>query len=115
MKQEIFSRRTRDKIRGNLVQYVKPLIMGKKFPVWAYLFVTRNCNLACTYCHVNRKACEKMGMQGASVEMSSDELKEAIDKLYSLGTRYISFFGGEPTLRRKELVEAIKHVTESKV
>ncbi|MCB9642844.1 MAG: radical SAM protein [Myxococcales bacterium] len=34
-------------------------------------------------------------------------MKRVIDKLYALGTRFISYFGGEPTIR-KDLIEIIE-------
>lgn len=55
-----------------------------------------------------------MGITAPSKEMSLPELKVAVDKLASLGTRWISFFGGEPTLRRPELLGAIEYASKSK-
>lgn len=52
-----------------------------------------------------------MGLKGASNEMNLAQLKQAIDKLSTLGTRWISFFGGEPTIRRSELLASIEHAS----
>lgn len=55
-----------------------------------------------------------MGLDGASNEMTLTQLKQAIDKLFELGTRWISFFGGEPTIRRNELIGSIEHASMKK-
>jgi len=111
---QIFSERTRKKIKGNLSTYVQSLTSRNPFPVWAYIFMTRDCNLACSYCYVTKAKFEEMGIKGASDDMGIDELKQAVDKLLELGTKYVSFFGGEPTVRRKELVEIIRYASFEK-
>ena len=111
---QIFSERTRRKIKGNLSTYTQSLISRNPFPVWAYIFMTRDCNLACSYCYVTKTKFEEMGIKGASDDMNIDELKQAVDKLWGLGTRYVSFFGGEPTIRRRELVEIVRYASFDK-
>jgi MoaA/NifB/PqqE/SkfB family radical SAM enzyme len=41
-------------------------------------------------------------------DLSKKELEKIIDKLYSLGNRCISFFGGEPTIR-KDFVSLVRY------
>lgn len=107
---EIFSERTRKKIRKGIGNYVKSSIFNKNpFPIWAYIFVTRKCNLSCDYCYITEEKFKEMGIGGASNDMDIDELKKAVDKLWGLGNRYVSFFGGEPTIRRRDLVEIVRY------
>jgi MoaA/NifB/PqqE/SkfB family radical SAM enzyme len=70
-------------------------------PLWVHLNVTSKCNLKCDYCFIrdNKKA-----------EMNINQLKQVVDKLYSLDCRFISFFGGEPTLK-KGFVDLVKYTT----
>jgi MoaA/NifB/PqqE/SkfB family radical SAM enzyme len=60
-------------------------------PLWCHLYVTRKCNLSCAYCFVTDPSRQ---------DLPTAEMKKVIDKLYSLGCRFIAFFGGEPTLRK---------------
>ncbi|MDD5193545.1 MAG: radical SAM protein [Candidatus Nanoarchaeia archaeon] len=68
-------------------------------PIWAHLFVTRRCNLNCKYCYVR---------DNNKLELDEENMKKIIDKLYILGVRLISFFGGEPTIR-KDFVDLLKY------
>ena len=58
----------------------------------AILFVTRECNLACGYCYVEKQA--------QSV-MSEDTARQAVDRLMAFDDpeHTLSFFGGEPLLQ----------------
>ncbi len=40
--------------------------------------------------------------------MKKEEMKKVIDKLYYLGCRFISFFGGEPTIK-KEFIDIVNY------
>jgi len=60
-------------------------------PSWVHFYLTRRCNLSCKYCHVK---------DNTKKDISTDEVKKIIDRLYYLGIRTIAFFGGEPTLRK---------------
>jgi len=70
----------------------------KPHPVWAHLYVTRRCNLHCSYCGVR---------DPQKKDLPTHKVKKTVDKMYQLGVRFISFFGGEPTLRKDfpEIVE----------
>ena len=59
----------------------------------AYLHVTQRCNLNCYYCY------NKKNINSRREELSTEEWKSAIDKLYGKGVRTFVFTGGEPTLR----------------
>jgi MoaA/NifB/PqqE/SkfB family radical SAM enzyme len=83
------SKRTRALVRSCLVAAIRSRLLGT--PMWVHFFLTRRCNLRCKYCFV---------ADSTTRELTTAEVKAAIDKLYSLGIRAIAFFGGEPTLRR---------------
>jgi len=74
----------------------------KPLTAWTQLYVTRRCNLKCSYCFT---------FEEGRREMDNAEIKKAIDKLYSIGVRIISFFGGEPTLRT-DLPDILKHAAD---
>lgn len=77
--------------------YLKSLI--KPRPLWVHLYVTRRCNLTCSYCFV---------VEFGRKELDTEQFKRVIDRLYYLGTRCVSFFGGEPAIR-KDLIELIEY------
>lgn len=71
-----------------------PLVIKSRFstfPLWAHLFVTRKCNLNCPYCFIKDNSRE---------DLSLADTKAVVDQLHHLGVRIISFYGGEPTLRK---------------
>ena len=83
-----------------LPAYIASLIRPK--PIWANMILTRKCNLDCRYCFV--KDPTKRDLNGI-------QTIKVIDKLHSLGCRFIDFTGGEPTLRR-DLPELVKHAND---
>lgn len=112
-KNRFFSARVRQKAVDNL-QFMENMLHRRPFPLWAYILITRKCNLSCSYCYVTEAKLKEMGLDTASDDMSLAQLKQAIDKLYDLGTRWISFFGGEPTVRRKELLGSVDYASNNK-
>lgn len=96
------------------LEYLQSLLSGRPFPVWAYILLTRKCNLTCSYCYVTEDKLKEMGLSTPKKEMDLSELKYTVDKLASMGTRWISFFGGEPTLRKRELLKVIEYASKSK-
>jgi len=62
------------------------------------LFVTRNCNLDCSYCFIKKN----------SKDPPLNDLKERIDKIKEIGCNMVYFMGGEPTLR-KDIVELTRY------
>ena len=68
-------------------------------PLWTHIYVTRKCNLNCKYCFVKDQK---------KTELDGKGLINVIDKLYALGCRFISFFGGEPTIR-KDFVDMVEY------
>lgn len=67
-----------------------------------YLAVSESCNFRCKYCR--QKKTKEI------VNMTKEEIKNAIDTFYSVATKYRSvvFFGGEPLLN----IEGIKYAIE---
>lgn len=75
------------------VRIMLPALIKSKFkpiPLWTHLYVTRKCNLNCKYCYVK---------DNNKPDLNEEQLKRIIDHLYHLGCRFISFFGGEPTIK----------------
>ena len=66
------------------------------------LEVTRRCNLKCKFCFADE----------AQPEPTMDELKRAVDKIFSRGKPLVQLSGGEPTLR-DDLPELIAYIRSS--
>ncbi|MBR5262042.1 MAG: radical SAM protein, partial [Oscillospiraceae bacterium] len=66
------------------------------------LEVTRRCNLKCKFCFADE----------AQPELTMDELKRAVDKIFSRGKPLVQLSGGEPTLR-DDLPELIAYIRSS--
>ncbi len=63
----------------------------------------------CWHCNQRCKFCYAAGQElSAAKELSTEEWKEAIDKLRSVGVPMLTFTGGEPTLRR-DIIELIDY------
>ncbi len=73
-------------------------------PDAATLAVTEKCNCRCFHCSAFRRG---------KTELSTEEWKNVIDQLLSMGTYNITFTGGEPLLR-EDLSELIRHVDKEK-
>ncbi len=86
---------------------VRALIKAKLFKINVPLAVgwnlTYRCNQKCLYCGVWGKQCPELDTSG---------ILAMVEQFYRLGTRWISFTGGEPLLR-EDLGEIIKY-TKSK-
>ena len=73
-----------------LVALLKFKFLNIAYPLFISWRLTTRCNLHCANCHV---------WKISGRELNTSEVCNIIDKLYSRGTRYISFTGGEPLLR----------------
>jgi len=78
-------------------------------PVLVNLQITRRCNLRCIHCDI-REAPERYS-NIIKNEFSTEEIKEIVDSLKSMGTSYISISGGEPFIR-KDIYEVIQYIKE---
>jgi len=64
------------------------------------LAITYRCNNNCAHCYNDRsRGCQ---------EISTDDWKQILDKLWELGIPHVVFTGGEPTMRT-DLVELVAH------
>ena len=72
--------------------FVKTRIFGKKIPLQTVLFISDQCNLRCKHCCVYA--------QKSITKKSYEQIKEELQYAYGLGSRFVDFEGGEPTLWR---------------
>ncbi|MHA1785251.1 MAG: radical SAM protein [Candidatus Helarchaeota archaeon] len=68
-------------------------------PLRVDLALTYRCNNKCEHCY-NESSNKK--------EMTTEQWKQVIDKLYEIGVPHVTFTGGEATLR-DDLIDLIKH------
>ena len=68
--------------------------LGKQKPLQTVLFITNRCNLQCKHCSVYNNVSPQ--------DMTYAEVIENLKYSYSLGSRFVDFEGGEPTLWRLE-------------
>jgi len=78
---------------------IRKKLFGRSTPLFISWEITNRCNYRCPYCSV---------WKDRSKEPSLQEILATIDELYKAGTRFISFSGGEPLLR-KDLSAIIEH------
>lgn len=75
-------------------------------PLAAILELTRKCNLACRHCYATPEK--------GRPELSRDELCRVIDELRDLGTLFLTFLGGDPTVNR-DFLAILQHAHERKL
>ncbi|MFH1985114.1 MAG: radical SAM protein [Pseudomonadota bacterium] len=83
---------------------LQPLLRGRA-PGQIVIQVTDHCNAACPQCGMNRNA------GGKRRHMSVACLRRILYAAARNGVQAVSFTGGEPLLRRKFLIEALKHAS----
>jgi MoaA/NifB/PqqE/SkfB family radical SAM enzyme len=66
--------------------------LGSKRPLQTVLFVSDKCNLACRHCTIYRSENPHVKTYG--------QIKEELEYSYRLGSRFVDFEGGEPTMWR---------------
>ncbi len=81
------------------VAWARVRLLGQRIPLLMSFNLTFRCNLRCSYC-----AAPTLKVP----QMDTDEVKNAIDQCYAMGTRWITFSGGEP-LMRKDIRTLIDH------
>ena len=67
-----------------------PAFFDSYHPFFTHLCVTERCNLRCRYCQV---------WKHPHAELSTDEFKLVIRRIYEMGVLILSFTGGEPFMR----------------
>lgn len=70
--------------------YLRSRILGGKRPLQTVLFVTDHCNLNCRHCTPSGHGCTGMKPYG--------QIREELLYSYHMGSRFVDFEGGEPTL-----------------
>jgi len=73
--------------------FCKARILGIKRPLQTVLFITDECNLACRHCIIYRFINPKV--------KKYEQIKEELEYSFKLGSRFVDFEGGEPTLWRE--------------
>ena len=76
------------------IWFVKNVIFRKHGPLQTVLFITDYCNLKCRHCFEMGHAC--------SMQKSYAQIKTELQDSYKMGSRFVDFEGGEPTLWREK-------------
>ncbi|MCK5610739.1 radical SAM protein, partial [Candidatus Pacearchaeota archaeon] len=82
-------------------------ICKRRIPFQIFFRLTEQCNLRCTYCMDDYP---RLGAKRSTTK----QVLETIDGLARLGTRRITFFGGEPLLRN-DIEEIVTHSRSRKM
>lgn len=72
--------------------FLKNRVLGRKAPLQTVLFITDYCNLRCRHCTPSGHGCTQV--------KPFEQIKEELAYSYRLGSRFVDFEGGEPTLWR---------------
>jgi len=70
--------------------FINGRFLGKKRPLQTVLFISDKCNLACKHCSIYQS-------HNPNIK-SYKQIKEELEYSYYLGSRFVDFEGGEPTL-----------------
>ena len=74
------------------IWFLKGRFLRIKRPLQTVLFITEECNLACRHCTAYKKE--------NPIIKSYDQIREELEYSYKLGSRFVDFEGGEPTIWR---------------
>ncbi|MDR3137486.1 MAG: radical SAM protein [Tannerellaceae bacterium] len=72
--------------------FVRARFMGRQAPLQTVLFISDQCNLSCKHCSVYRHEHPHV--------KSYEQVREELEYSYRIGSRFVDFEGGEPTLWR---------------
>ena len=70
--------------------FVQARFFGRKKPLQTVIFITDQCNLSCKHCLVYNHT--------SPIDKPVEKIKEELEYSYRLGSRFVDFEGGEPTL-----------------
>ncbi len=70
-----------------------------------YIELTGLCNLKCKHCY-------RGGSRSAEYGLTTEKIKAALEPLLRAGVRNIYFTGGEPTLRKEDILEIIDYACQ---
>jgi MoaA/NifB/PqqE/SkfB family radical SAM enzyme len=93
-------------LRNLGVSYLKRVFKVTNGPVFVSIFFTRDCNFDCHYC-VTAKSKK-------NPDIPIKQWKNIVTQIYNQGCRFITIYGGEPTLR-SDLGELLKHCIDLKM
>lgn len=79
---------------------IKARFFGKRIPLIIGWAITKKCNCRCKYCNIWQTKME---------ELNTEQIFEIVDEMARMGTRKITFTGGEPLLR-EDIGEIIEYV-----
>ncbi|MDR1724706.1 MAG: radical SAM protein [Tannerella sp.] len=74
--------------------FMRARFFGLKRPLQTVLFINDKCNLACKHCTIYNKT--------NPVTKPFAQIREELEYSYRLGSRFVDFEGGEPTLWRED-------------
>lgn len=69
--------------------YFQVKFLGKQKPLQTVLFINNECNLRCKHCCINKDK---------TIIKSYEQIKQELEYSYKIGSRFVDFEGGEPTL-----------------
>ncbi|MDR2622114.1 MAG: radical SAM protein [Dysgonamonadaceae bacterium] len=72
--------------------FFKTRCLGAKKPLQTVLFVSDKCNLACKHCTIYQ-------LKNPNIK-TYEQIRAELERSYRLGSRFVDFEGGEPTLWR---------------
>ena len=72
------------------IWFLKAKFLGSKSPLQTVLFISDKCNLTCKHCSIYQ-------LTNPNIK-TYEQIKEELKYSYDLGSRFIDFEGGEPTL-----------------
>ena len=72
--------------------YFQVRFLKKQKPLQTVLFINNECNLRCKHCCIDKES--------ESISKSFDQIKDELCYSYNLGSRFVDFEGGEPTIWR---------------
>jgi len=74
--------------------FLKAKFFGVKKPLQTVIFISDKCNLTCRHCTVYKTENQNI--------KSYEKIQEELEYSYALGSRFVDFEGGEPTLWRDD-------------
>jgi cyclic pyranopterin phosphate synthase len=77
-----------DKVESG-INILKIRFLDRKIPIAVRIELTNRCPNKCIYCDLKE-----------NIEMSKEEVFRLLDELKKLGTKKVSFSGGEPMIRK---------------
>ncbi|MDR1406651.1 MAG: radical SAM protein [Tannerella sp.] len=75
------------------VWFLKARCFGARKPLQTVLFISDRCNLACRHCTIYQSKNPRV--------KTFEQIREELEYSYRLGSRFVDFEGGEPTLWRE--------------